>query len=73
MLKTGSILFIIFLLLGFKFKIFQLAAAVVVVIYLIAVPYYFLVMKTCRNCGCKNPPMKPVCPVCGEEDWKRRG
>jgi len=72
MLKTGSILFIISLILGFKFKIFQLLALIIIILYAIIIPYYFLVMKTCRNCGVKNPPFKSVCPVCGEEDWKRR-
>lgn len=72
MLRTGSILFIISLILGFKFKIFQIVALVIVGLYIIIVPYYFLIMKTCRNCGTKNPPFKAVCPVCGEKDWKRR-
>lgn len=72
MLRTGSILFIISLILGFKFQIFKILALVIVVLYIIIVPYYFLIMKTCRNCGVKNPPFKPVCPVCGEKDWKRR-
>ncbi|MGD9808437.1 MAG: hypothetical protein AB7E76_12135 [Deferribacterales bacterium] len=72
MLRTGSILFIISLILGFKFKLFWIVASIIVALYIIIVPYYFLIMKTCWNCGSKNPPFKPVCPVCGEEDWKRR-
>jgi ribosomal protein L40E len=72
MLKTGSILFIISLILGFKFEIFRIAALVIVILYALIIPYYFLIMKTCRNCGVKNPPFKEICPVCGEKDWKRR-
>lgn len=72
MLRNGSILFIIALILGFKFKIFQLIALIIVLLYVIIVPYYYLVLKTCRNCGAKVPPFKTQCPVCGEKDWKRR-
>lgn len=72
MFWTGSILFFIAILLGFKFKFFQLVALVIVLIYVILVPYYFLVMKTCRNCGQKNPPFRKKCSCCGEENWKQR-
>lgn len=72
MLKTGSILFIVSLILGFKFKVFQYLALAIVVLYVVYVPYYFLYLKTCRNCGVKSNPKHAVCPVCGEEDWTRR-
>ncbi|PLX71189.1 MAG: hypothetical protein C0602_02070 [Denitrovibrio sp.] len=72
MLKAGSILFIISLILGFKFEVFQYLALGIIVFYVVYVPYFFLYLKTCHNCGIKNAPKHSLCPVCGEEDWMRR-
>ncbi|MGE4317766.1 MAG: hypothetical protein AB7E96_02575 [Deferribacterales bacterium] len=72
MLRTGSLIFIASLILGFKFKFFWLVALVIVMLYIILVPYYFLVMKTCVNCGSKNPPFNKKCSCCGEENWRRQ-
>jgi len=72
MLKTGSILFIISLILGFKFKVFQYLALAIIALYVVYVPYYFIYQKSCRNCGIKSSTKHAVCPVCGEEDWTRR-
>ena len=71
MLRTGSLIFIVSLILGFKFKFFWLLALVIAAIYVILVPYYFLIMKTCVNCGTKNPPFNKKCVHCGEEHWRK--
>lgn len=72
MLWTGSIIFIVSILLGFKFKFFQLVALIILIAYSIIIPYYFVVMKTCRNCGQKNAPHRRQCSCCGAEDWRQR-
>lgn len=72
MLWTGSILFFISLILGFKFEVFRYTALGIVLLYILLVPYYFIYLKTCRNCGSKNPPNAKHCGCCGEEDWKQR-
>lgn len=72
MLWIGSIIFFISLILGFKFEMFWYLAMAIVVAYIFFVPYYFVYLKTCRNCGAKNPPHSKKCKCCGEEDWRQR-
>lgn len=72
MLRKGSLLFFISIILGFKFEIFRYIALGIVAVYVLLVPYYFIYLKTCRNCGAKNQPNRKTCSCCGEENWKQR-